>query len=419
MAKQTTSNPVHQITIGQENSNDQKIIFECRKQKSLTYPISFSAKQMKMGRNILHSSPPAISIKSLTPSSMDFKENMDQFEKSNTELLSKVRKDSIINNSIICSAKRRSDCDIEEERTQIKKFKTSSLIDPSPLINTIFSSKDDIKMVTEYADDIFEYLRERETDNLPTHNYLIDETSEYHVRPAMRAVLIDWLVEVHHKFQYTTETLLLAINMMDRFLSQNKVTVNKLQLLAITSLFVAAKFEEVKLPKITDYAYLTDGAASKEDIKQAEMYLFKCLNFDISSANAVNFMRRCSKNVSHDPELERMGKFLVELATCSPRFIDVKPSLTGGMSMYIARKVHSEENPMDFENVPSLNNNVDSIKDATFKNLCQELINEVVSPTTQVNSLINKFKLQSNNEVYSKVYSWCKNQVSNKFNNLF
>ena len=111
----------------------------------------------------------------------------------------------------------------------------------------------------------------------------------------MRTILVDWLVEVHEKFQCYAETLFLSINLMDRFLAKNKVTMNKLQLLAVTSLFIAAKFEEVNLPRLAEYAYITDGAASKNDIKNAEMFMLTSLEFNIGWPNPLNFLRRISK----------------------------------------------------------------------------------------------------------------------------
>ena len=45
----------------------------------------------------------------------------------------------------------------------------------------------------------------------------------------MRAILIDWLVEVHLKFKLMPETLFLTHNLIDRFLSKKVVTRKNLQ----------------------------------------------------------------------------------------------------------------------------------------------------------------------------------------------
>ncbi|CAI6921525.1 ANM_collapsed_G0058540.mRNA.1.CDS.1 [Saccharomyces cerevisiae] len=74
-------------------------------------------------------------------------------------------------------------------------------------------------MVAEYSAEIFAFLYRRELETLPSHNYLLDKTSKYYLRPSMRTILVDWLVEVHEKFQCYPKTLFLSINLMDRFFS--------------------------------------------------------------------------------------------------------------------------------------------------------------------------------------------------------
>jgi len=55
----------------------------------------------------------------------------------------------------------------------------------------------------------------------------------------MRAVLVDWLVEVAEEFNLHAETLHLAISYVDRFLTTNVVAQDKLQLLGVTAMLVA------------------------------------------------------------------------------------------------------------------------------------------------------------------------------------
>ncbi|GMF05499.1 unnamed protein product [Ambrosiozyma monospora] len=115
---------------------------------------------------------------------------------------------------------------------------------------------DDPLMVSEYVNDIFEYLNELELKTLPDPNYLHWQRN---LRPKMRSILVDWMVEVHLKFRLLPETLYLSINIMDRFMSKESVQVDRLQLLATGALFIAAKYEEVYSPSVKNYAYVTDA----------------------------------------------------------------------------------------------------------------------------------------------------------------
>lgn len=40
----------------------------------------------------------------------------------------------------------------------------------------------------------------------------------YMIRPTMRTILVDWLVDVHGRFKMLQETLYLSISVMDSFL---------------------------------------------------------------------------------------------------------------------------------------------------------------------------------------------------------
>lgn len=306
----------------------------------------------------------------------------------------------------------------EEEEEEAEVTKRAKLSDDS--IEQVWKDldtdeKSDICMVVEYTNDIFAHLYKRELETLPTHNYLTDYQSPYHLRPSMRAILIDWLVEVHEKFQCYPETLFLTINIMDRFLSKNKVTLSKLQLLAVTSLFIAAKFEEVNLPKLSDYAYITDGAASKNDIKNAEMFMLTSIEFNLGWPNPMNFLRRISKADGYDFQTRSIAKFLLECIMCYHQFIHLKPSLISAMSMFIAKKITFTDKspPVWDETFKHYSGGIDPSNDAKFQSLCLDLIKEIASPTTKLDSLILKFKKPRYGAIYFKVFQWCKNQVEN------
>jgi cyclin B len=82
----------------------------------------------------------------------------------------------------------------------------------------------------------------------------------------MRQILVDWLVEVHLKFKMKDETLYICVNLLDRYLSQTLVQRSKLQLVGITCLMIAAKYEEIYPPIITDYVYISDNTYSKQEL---------------------------------------------------------------------------------------------------------------------------------------------------------
>jgi G2/mitotic-specific cyclin 1/2 len=65
----------------------------------------------------------------------------------------------------------------------------------------------------------------------------------------MRTTLIDWLLQVHVRYHMLPETLWIAVNLVDRFLSVRVVSLVKLQLVGVTAMFIAAKYEEILAPR--------------------------------------------------------------------------------------------------------------------------------------------------------------------------
>ena len=79
------------------------------------------------------------------------------------------------------------------------------------------------------------------------------------------------------------ETLYLGVDFLDRYLSSTcDMPRSRLQLVGITCLFVAAKIEEIYPPKLREFAFVTDGACSEEEITTMELVVLKGLNWGLS-----------------------------------------------------------------------------------------------------------------------------------------
>ncbi|KAI8119447.1 G1/S-specific cyclin-E [Lucilia cuprina] len=111
------------------------------------------------------------------------------------------------------------------------------------------------------------------------------------LQPRMRAILLDWLIEVCEVYKLHRETYYLAVDYLDRYLSaQKNVQKTHLQLIGITCLFVAAKVEEIYPPKIGEFAYVTDGACQESDILQHEILLLQALEWSISPVTPIGWL---------------------------------------------------------------------------------------------------------------------------------
>jgi Cyclin, N-terminal domain len=124
--------------------------------------------------------------------------------------------------------------------------------------------KDDPLCATAYVSDMYDHYREKETIT-SVRPYFMQRQS--HINERMRAILVDWLVEVHLKFKLVPETLYLTINLIDRYLDYTEVSRPKLQLVGVTCLLIASKYEEIYPPELRDLVYICDRAYTRNDVR--------------------------------------------------------------------------------------------------------------------------------------------------------
>ena len=48
--------------------------------------------------------------------------------------------------------------------------------------------------------------------------------TQWDINEKMRAILVDWIIEVHLKFKLVPETLFLCISLMDRYLERARIS---------------------------------------------------------------------------------------------------------------------------------------------------------------------------------------------------
>lgn len=195
---------------------------------------------------------------------------------------------------------------------------------------------DDPLMAAEYVVDIFDYLKDLEHETLPSPDY-IDHQPELEWK--MRGILIDWLIEVHASFRLLPETLFLTVNIIDRFLSAEIVSLDRLQLVGVTAMFIASKYEEVLSPHVANFSQVADETFSDKEILDAERHVLATLNYNMSYPNPMNFLRRISKADNYDIHTRTLGKYLMEISLLDHNFMPYKQSHVAAAAMYLARLI--------------------------------------------------------------------------------
>ncbi|XP_037592893.1 G1/S-specific cyclin-E1-like [Cebus imitator] len=111
------------------------------------------------------------------------------------------------------------------------------------------------------------------------------------LQPKMRAILLDWFMEVCEGYKLHRDTFYLTQNFFDWYMAtQENVVKTLLQLIGISSLFIAAKLEEIYPPKLHRFAYVTDGACSGDEVFTMELMIMKALTWGSSPLTIVSWL---------------------------------------------------------------------------------------------------------------------------------
>lgn len=140
-------------------------------------------------------------------------------------------------------------------------------------------------------------------------------THQTDINEKMRAILVDWLFEVHLKFKLMPETMYLTINLIDRFLERKIVVRQKLQLVGVTAMLLASKYEEIYAPEVRDFVYITDKAYTKEQILMMEATMLNALDFKVTVPTPYVFVNRYLKVAGESDSNARislLATYLVE-----------------------------------------------------------------------------------------------------------
>lgn len=193
-----------------------------------------------------------------------------------------------------------------------------------------------ITTASEYVVDICKYWRELEQQTPIRQNFLVNR-NEGTASPQNRAVLIDWLYQVHDRFKLLSDTFHMTIQLIDRYLQLVDVSKHELQLIGSTALLIACKYEEMTIPGMNDFVYVSDNAYSKEDMKEMERQMISSLFFDLGRPLSINFLRRYSKIVQATDIEHTLGKYLLDLTFTDHSSSHLNPSYTASCASFLSR----------------------------------------------------------------------------------
>ncbi|CAL9174382.1 unnamed protein product [Musa hybrid cultivar] len=196
------------------------------------------------------------------------------------------------------------------------------------------------QMCCTYASEFYTNLRAAELIRRPVSNFM--EALQRDITESMRGILIDWLVEVSEEYRLVPDTLYLTVYIIDQFLSQNYIERQRLQLLGITCMLIASKYEEMCAPRVEEFCFITDNTYSKAEVLNMESQVLGFLGFQLSVPTAKTFLRRFlraahASNKVPSLALGYLANYLAELTLVEYSFIKFLPSVVAASAIFLAR----------------------------------------------------------------------------------
>lgn len=189
-------------------------------------------------------------------------------------------------------------------------------------------------LVSEYVNDIYNYLNSLEETFVIRENFLDGHKQINH---KMRTILIDWINEVQYQYKLEIDTYHMTVSIIDRYLQLVTDTPKKeLQLVGVTAMFIASKYEELFPPDIDDFVYITDETYKKKQILEMEKRIVKVLDFHLGKPLPTHFLRRFSKAAKAADKNHQCAKYLIEMASIDYDTAHYKPSEIAAAALYIS-----------------------------------------------------------------------------------
>ncbi|XP_026433871.1 G2/mitotic-specific cyclin-2-like [Papaver somniferum] len=182
--------------------------------------------------------------------------------------------------------------------------------------------------VIDYIDDIYAHYKKTENSSCVSPNYMVQQSD---INEKMRVILVDWLIEVHYKFELMDETLFLMVNIIDRFLARQIVERKKLQLVGITAMILSCKYEEVSVPVVDDLILISDKDYTRKEVLSMEKSIVNTLKFNMSVPTSYVFIAWIGRF------LELLSFFLIDLSLVDHDMLRLPPSLLAVAAIYAAQ----------------------------------------------------------------------------------
>jgi hypothetical protein len=238
------------------------------------------------------------------------------------------------------------DVEIQDQNITDKNCKTPMdieieekiVIENSPGVDV--KNKDNEFECCEYIKEIYTHMKQNEGKHAILPNYL-----SFHkvLTTTIRNIIVEWIIDVHNSFKLKQETLHLTIYIMDKFFSMVEISKTKFQLVAITSFYIASKYEEIYGPSIGECAKVTADTYTEKNIIQMEYIILETLKFNITVPSIHFFLERYLQVTESDKKVQFLTEMIVDVCLLDSDYLNFKSSLLATSALFVSRKLFEFE----------------------------------------------------------------------------
>ena len=233
------------------------------------------------------------------------------------------------------------------EKTKYENINNSSYILTKNAVNNKLSFAKNIlenncinNKKEEFLTEILIGLKLDEKINFPDYSNNIFKYQDIKaINEKHRGVVIEWLSYVNYFFNKSNETLFMCINIMDRYTSKKKISLDIYQLVGISSFLIASKYEDTDSPSIDKLIYISKYIYTHNDIVSMEKDILKTLNFDIFSVSSFHFFSYFYIiSEINNKKLFHLGQLILEICLLNIEIMSYNQSLIALGAFLIAKK---------------------------------------------------------------------------------
>ena len=189
---------------------------------------------------------------------------------------------------------------------------------------------------SDYVMETFQYYKDREAV------FWVDDymRKQNEITEVMRAILVDWLVEVQESFELNHETLYTAVKITDIYLSKKQVKKEDLQLVGATACLIACKIDERIPPLVDDFLYVCDDAYNRDELMKMERKMLKVVGFDLGYSLSYRFLRRYGRVCRVTMPVLTLARYILESSLMEYKLnVDTSESKLAASCLVLALKM--------------------------------------------------------------------------------